>query len=313
MMAFLPGTTQPAAIIQALVCVLCYQIGNLAPCPVRLSKPIIIGSGIMGTICFALNIFSPSHAIVLAARFSGTIFISLCIQSARSLMKGSSSKMLKRSSRVAGFALGFFCNPVLAPIVSVFALFFTIIAVRRSSTIKNSLILPRLNHINAVMIFHQMHYFVYCYAAFIIAFELGGRFAAAFAFLASWIIYVFSPLLYRKTKDLHKVFFFGHSLLVILFVSIYFVPSMSLKIILYLLTGVGGTTEFCIGGLAKKWDLYNDIAQGVSENIGHVFGVTFCLLVFIFGRSLQLTLLFAAVFALMAIACMTINLIKKEK
>jgi hypothetical protein len=215
--------------------------------------------------------------------------------------------MLKRSARVAGFALGFFCRSVLAPVAAALAVIFAIIALRRVPAAKKQLILPRLNLVNAVMIFHQMHYFVYCYAAFIIAFELGGRIAAALAFLASWVIYVFSPLLYGKAKDLRKAFFFGHSLLVVLFIGIYFVPALPLKIALYLLTGIGGTTEFCIGGLAKKWSLYNENAQNFSENIGHVLGVGICLLLVIFWKDLQMSMLFAAAFALLAITCMAIK------
>jgi hypothetical protein len=168
-----------------------------------------------------------------------------------------------------------------------------------------------------------MHYFVYCYAAFIIAFGLGGnsggdacgRAAAVIAFVASWIIYVLSPFVYKRVKDLRKAFFFGHSLLVIVLAAAFFAPSMPVKIILYLLTGVGGTTEFCIGGLAKKWGLYSENAQGFAENTGHVLGVVFCLLLFVFLANLWISLLFAALFALAAIACMakTIVTVDKEK
>ncbi|GHU96110.1 hypothetical protein FACS189479_09800 [Spirochaetia bacterium] len=212
--------------------------------------------------------------------------------------------MFKRGARVAGFALGFFCNPVFAAAAAILAVIFSITALRRITAVKCRIILPRIGCINAVMIFHQMHYFVYCYAAFIIAFELGGRSAAVLAFVASWMVYVLSPFLYRKVKDLRKAFFFGHSLLVILLAGIYFVPSFPIKIILYLMTGIGGTTEFCIGGLAKKWNLYNEDAQGFSENIGHVLGVASCLLLFLLCEDLQTGMLFAAVFALTAIVCM---------
>jgi hypothetical protein len=315
MMALVSGFTQEAAsaIVQALACVLCYQIGNLVPRPVELSKPLIITSGLLGTLCFALTMLPLPRAAALTASLLGTALISASIQSARSLTKSGAPKMLKRSARVAGFAFGFFCSPVLAPVAAALAVFFALVALNRVSAVKSRIILPRLGGLNAVMIFHQMHYFVYCYAAFIIAFELGGRTAAAIAFLASWIVYVLSPLLYRKVKDLRKAFFFGHSLLVVLFAGIYFVPSMPVKIILYLLTGIGGTTEFCIGGLAKKWGIYNKDAQDFSENLGHVLGVTACLAIFLAWENIPLSLLFAGAFALMAVACMAKNVVSINK
>jgi hypothetical protein len=200
--------------------------------------------------------------------------------------------------------LGFFCIPVLAGAAAVLVVLFSIIVLSRVTIAKGRIILPRLNGLNAVMVFHQMHYFVYSYAALIFAFQLGGRAAAVFAFLASWVIYVFGQLLYRNVRDLRKAFFFGHSLLVILLAGLYFAPSIPMKIVLYLLTGIGGTTEFCIGGLAKKWELYSEDAQNFSENLGHVLGVAFCLMLFILFRDLQISSLFAAAFALTAIACM---------
>jgi hypothetical protein len=163
------------------------------------------------------------------------------------------------------------------------------------------------------MIFHQMHYFVYCYAAFIVAFELGGRTAAVIIFLLNWIIYVVSPLLYSRAKDFRKVFLFGHSLLVILLAALYFAPSTEIKIILYLLTGIGGTTEFCIGKLAKKWDLYSEDAQNFSENFGHVFGVASCLMLFINWGELEINALFGAIFAMAAIACMVKTIITVKR
>jgi hypothetical protein len=181
---------------------------------------------------------------------------------------------------------------------------FAVIARRSGPAIKGRVILPRLNGLNIVMVFHQMHYFVYCYAAFIVAFELGGRAAAVIVFLLSWIVYLLSPLLYRKVKDLRKVFFCGHSLLVLILTGLYLVPSLPLKIVLYLLTGIGGTTEFCIGGLGKKWSIYNEDAQNFSENLGHVLGIASCLILFLTWGDLKISSFFAAVFALSAIACM---------
>jgi hypothetical protein len=93
-------------------------------------------------------------------------------------------------------------------------------------------------------------------------------------------------------------------LLALILTGLYFAPSLPLKIVLYLLTGVGGTTEFCIGGLGKKWGFYNADAQNLSENFGHVLGVASCLILFILWGDLKISSLFAAVFALAAITCM---------
>jgi hypothetical protein len=264
----------------------------------------VITSGFLGAFCFTL-VLLPLHPVTtLAARLLGTVFVSACIQSTRSVMKSGAPKMLKRSVRIAGFALGFFCTPRLAMAAAILTVLFAVIVLRRVPAVKARAILPRLNGLNIVMVFHQMHYFVYCYAVFIVAFEQGGRTAAILAFLLSWIVYLLSPLLYKKAKDLRKVFFLGHSLLVLVLTGLYLAPSLPLKIVFYLLTGIGGTTEFCIGGLGKKWGIYTEDAQNFSENLGHVLGVASCLILFSICGDLKISSLFAAVFALAAIACM---------
>jgi hypothetical protein len=293
-----------SAIIRALACALCYQIGNLVPRPLELPKSMVITSGILGAFCFTCVLLPLPPVTVLAASLLGTLSVSACIQSARSVMKSGAPKMLKRGARIAGFALGFFCTPNLIAAAAVLTVLFTVVVLRRVPAIKARLILPRVNGLNIVMVFHQMHYFVYCYAVLIAAFERGGKTAAILAFLLSWIVYLLSPLLYRKVKDLRKVFFLGHSLLVLILTGLYLAPSLPLKIVLYLLTGIGGTTEFCIGGLGKKWGIYNEDAQNFSENLGHVLGVTSCLILFIICGDLKISSLFAAVFALAAIVCM---------
>jgi hypothetical protein len=265
----------------------------------------IISSGLLGVFCFALALLPLPPPAVLAASLLGTVLISACIQSARSVMKSGAPKILKRSARIVGFALGFFCTPNLAVAATVLTVLSATAVLRRVPGIKARVVLPRLNFLNIVMVFHQMHYFVYCYAVFIAVFERGGRAAAILAFLLSWIVYLLSPLLYRKAKDLRAVFFTGHSLLVAILTGLYLAPLLPVKIVLYLLTGVGGTTEFCIGGLGKKWGVYNEDAQNFSENLGHVLGVASCLILFSICGDLKISLLFAAVFALAAIACMT--------
>jgi hypothetical protein len=299
-----PARAAASAIAQALACALCYQIGNLSPRPLELSKPMAVISGIAGACCFILAALPLPPPVVLAARLGGTALCSLCVQSARGVMKSGAPKMLKRGARVAGFALGFFCTPLIAPAAAVLAFVLALASPRRAAPLTCRVTLPRLEGLNFVMIFHQMHYFAYCYAAFIAAFRLGGRSAAAAAFIASWIVYIISPLLYRKAGDLRKVFFLGHTLLIFLLLGLYAAPSMPLMIVFYLLTGIGGTTEFCIGGLAKQRGVYHEDAQGFSENLGHVLGTAFCLMLFISAGDLALTPLAAAVFALAAVACM---------
>jgi hypothetical protein len=293
----------------AIMAAVCYQAGNLVPRPLYLSRGFVLALGILSAGFFSLAFLLPVKTLSLVSLFIGTALISAVIQSARSGMKSGAPKMLKRGTRAAGFALGFFCSLPLAAAGAVAVAGIAACCLFRSpaSSGKTRFTLPAFSLLNITMIFHQMHYFVYCYAMYI-AFRLSGSaFTAMSAFLISWAVYVLSPLLYKKAKNYRNAFFLGHSLLAGILAALYFVPDLRLKIVLWTLTGVGGTTEFCIGALAgQRLDNGNE-AMGFSENCGHVLGVVVCLIIVLAGFNLYITSLLAAGFAITAILFMALS------
>jgi hypothetical protein len=279
----------------ALLAALLYQAGNLVPSPIRLSRLPALSLSIASTMLMIVGVFYPL-AIILAVPL-----LSAALQSIRAEMKAISKKMPKRILRTVGFMLGFSFLPILGTICSGIVMLCIIKAKIRSKTEIN---FPKFGTLHAVMILHQMHYFVYCYAVMIIAYQYGGALLATGLFFAGWITYVLAPLLYKSREDYKRMFFFGHSLLVAILLSMFLIQSLPLLALLWLLTGFGGTTEFCIGRFAKQHGNFNEDWHNCAENFGHVIGTAVCLAAFLITRNLYLSPLYAAIFAGAAIALM---------
>lgn len=280
----------------ALFLALLYQLGNLSPYPFRISKQLATMFACISATLMFWCIYFPFLGLTAVP------FLSLALQSVRSDMKTESSKMLKRSFRTLGFLLGFGFNALLGFLCAVVVLV-VLIHIKEKSL--NKVFLPKFRKLQAIMILHQMHYFVYCYSAMIIAYKLGGALLAAGIFFAGWLTYIFAPFLYRKGKDYRKMFLFGHSLLTLLLLSMFFAPTILSRAIFWLLTGIGGTTEFCIGKLEHELGHYSEINHNCSENFGHILGVTTCFLSFVLFSNINLSILLAAGFALTALILMS--------
>ncbi|GHU88842.1 hypothetical protein FACS189476_06680 [Spirochaetia bacterium] len=296
-------------ITSAIIVVLCYQAGNLVPCPITLSRRMTLITAVFSAISFSLYAVFQMDPAGLPLLMVSVLFASAGIQSARSVMKTNAPKLLKRGMRVTGFGLGFLCFPALAAagalIITLTVLLISLLPDYRERFAlpkRCGFLVPSLGVLNWTMVFHQMHYFVYCYAVLITAYLTGGKTTALVIFLLGWIVYVISPRLYSSFTDYRKIFLIGHSLLAIILIGIYFVPSVSFKAAFWVLTGIGGTTEFCIGKLSHRdWDIYRSERSTFSENLGHVLGVLTCLIIYIASGSLLNTVLFAAGFILIAI------------
>jgi len=279
----------------ALVSALLYQMGNLTPYPITVAEKLTVRAAIVSCILMVLGLWFPI-CFVLAVPF-----LSAAVQSVRAGMKTGSSKMRKRLWRILGFLLGFGITPVLGAVCATVTLF---CAVRNKRPDETAICLPRFGKLQFIMLFHQMHYFVYCYAVLVIAYQYGGAFLAAGMFFLGWLTYVFAPLLYKSGKDYRKIFLFGHLLLTAILLSLFFIPSLAVKALLWLLTGFGGTTEFCIGNLEKQRGKYSESNHNCAENFGHILGVAVCLVCFVLTGNLFLTVLLSACFAVTAIIAM---------
>jgi hypothetical protein len=235
------------------------------------------------------------------AFFPAVLFLSATVQSLRAGMKTDSSKLSKRLTRMLGFLLGFAFSPVLGVCCSLVAL---IIAFKSKTDAKMTISLPSFSKLQLVMILHQAHYFVYCYVVLIGVYQYGGAVLAAVLFFAGWLAYVFAPFLYRQFIDYRHIFLIGHSLLATLLIAMFAASSTYLKILLWLLTGLGGTTEFCIAKLERERGEYNEANHNSAESFGHVLGTAVSATAVTLTANLNLPVLLSACFASAVIAFM---------
>jgi len=291
---------QDKGILTALVVVLCYQIGNLAPCPLKLSGRVIRAVVLIGSLLLAVYCKIGLFPFLCAA----TALLSTAIQSARSSAKQGASKPIKRFLRVAGFALGLLGAPLTLLIAGVAAVLF--VWVGKFDTGRSSITMPRFNAINYAMVLHQIHYFSYCYAAIAFTAALTNMAIALGFFLAGWAVYILAPRLYNGYKLAHS-FYAGHSFLVLALLSMFFMPSMLFKAVLWILTGLGGTTEFCLARLSMERGGSSD-GGTFAENAGHILGVTLGIVAYIITNDISSTILVAATAALGAISLTAVAL-----
>ena len=285
-------------VMAALTVALCYQLGNLAPCPLRLSLAMTRAAALCGAAFLAVYALTGLFPLLCIA----VALLSIALQSARSSEKSAMSKPLKRLLRVAGFGLGLFGMPLALLISGAAAV--VLVWMGKSNNLGSAVFVPRLNAMNAVMVLHQVHYFSYCYAAIALAAVYAGTGAALGLFLAGWVVYITAARLYRRYQ-LQQAFFFGHSLLVLLLLGMYFVPSLPLKAALWVLTGLGGTTEFCIARLSRERGGTGD--GGIfAENTGHVLGVALCMAAYALTQELFAVLFVSAAAAGGAIVLMAV-------
>jgi hypothetical protein len=84
------------------------------------------------------------------------------------------------------------------------------------------------------------------------------------------------------------------------------VLSFPLKLILWILTGFGGGTVFCIEGIFKKYDIRDKLSIDISENYGHILGLVAGIVIFNVFKVYEAPIIFSALRAL-SVALLTIN------
>ena len=282
------GIVHKLPIYMIIVLPLFYQVGNI-----MLS---IIPSRMMRDITFACLVLflSFSYCIypsfwILAVQLA---FDSYCIQLVRMQHKSLCPTWLKRSFRIGGFAL----SPIMLLgggqiILSLSALICILLILRNFMMRKDNKEIVREKktkkvEVSMVMIFHQMHYFVYTYIMPIYVYQITGSvILSCFAFSLTWVLYLLPQTIAEKYNNVNykRMFFFCHFFLavcmVIMAISAYF-NRTAIVLLFWMLTGIGGGSVFCIRYLCKK---YEYIDMSFSENIGHFGGTLIAvLLCFIF-------------------------------
>lgn len=137
------------------------------------------------------------------------------------------------------------------------------------------------------MVFHQMHYFSYCYVLPCLFYlmlkdygysDISACLIAAFMFAFSWVVYLMPQWISEKsTKKINyfQIFLAGHSILALIMLAMSWLSYMKMYtplVILWCLTGFGGGTVFCIQHLSTE---YEKTDLKFSEDIGHALGTIF--------------------------------------
>lgn len=293
---------------QRLALCLAYQFGNLFPLPFCLNKKTltIVNTISIVALCFACSI--KNYPILQWLLYFVTITcIAIPLQSTRGLLKKKESTVRKRCARVVGFLLaplmcyipfvmGLFCC-----LATLFAIHYVTDSTENTVATVHSYNLLRENSYYIIMLWHQLHYFIYAYAAVLYIYQkLHQPSLTMMLFACTWLTYLITePLILRvyqhitKAKELTKqgymqTIIIGHLLLTLLLILLPCTSSVNLFSLLWILTGFGGGTVFAITALCKRSHTYHKEHLNIVENIGHLTG-TFIAVVFlcIFPQGIQ--------------------------
>lgn len=314
------GATHSLQLWQILCYPLAYHIGNLFPKPFSLSHSMLrvmcFLSAMAGILTFVVQL-PKRTAFVLTC--IALFLLSAVIQSVRSGLKSEGNRLLKRVSRVGGFALA----PLAAVIPSAILALSSIIAFLALHEYDGKPCITRMtsqNGFSLVMTLHQLHYFFYAHIT-LAAMSLllshdstAGIVYAALMFCGTWVTYIsVEPIVSRLISRLQPVFYVGHIGIGILLFTMHFVTSVPLFIVLWLVTGFGGGVVYTISARAKSTGSYQKESMTIAENIGHTLGLLTAVgVAAIFGSiSPKIMLVFGSVSALLAVATMAL-IFRKE-
>ncbi len=141
----------------------------------------------------------------------------------------------------------------------------------------------KLSALEVIMTLHQSHYFAYCYALPLLfsAAALGGVAWIGLWFALGWVSYLSAEWLWRRFNPT-TTFLVGHvSLTILLLVMATVLPGTWATIGLWLASGLGGGTVYCISILHRRACLAHRRLE-LAEDIGHLLGVLISLAVVVF-------------------------------
>lgn len=271
---------------------LAYQLGNCVPNPIKLNKKGVQAISIIGLVSTIMYKVTDIYTLL----FISAMCLAISIQSIRSVQKGKVKTWIKRSFRIIGFILSFTLN-----IWTILAIYIITILSLISINFTNSKILilkPKIKFINIIMIVHQIHYFLYCYFIVLLIGEFtnDNAYLIGILFALGWLTYSFIPQIVRGTN--YKMYLvIGHIYLTIILAMLSFANGFSI-IVFWLLTGFGSGTVYCISKVDEEDSInYDESSMTFSENIGHVVGILFGLILYLITNNLRMPIYFAVVFA----------------
>lgn len=279
-----------------------YQLGALFAKPIRLTVVQYFGGLFAGVVLAALPVRP------LGLLWLSILLMSIGLQGLRSAAgEGREiSTVVKRASRICGFALsGLVTHTVLAVVGLAALLIGGLVSCRASRrpgpSLQRSGWWPGL--LGATMVIHQSHYFCYAYFVaylLVVQWKLDIQWAGL-AFCIGWISYAASPFVFRRMERV-PAFSVGHVVTCILLSLIYLFPAyLPIALPAWFLTGFGGGTVFCLRDLQETGqEARTDL--DIWENLGHVAGLLVALgIVAASNKAVNVFLGAAAIAALTAI------------
>lgn len=244
---------------------LMYQFGNLLSIAPQVTPR---QAGAAGIGLLLAGLLFPSPAILIVQVMAASV----CIQAARAAQKDNCPTWLKRTFRIGGF--------VFSPVMAIYP----------SAVLACCLLLPAAvllrpgvpkapshdGKLVSVMVFHQMHYFVYTYIMPAWFFTLTGSLIGSGAMFAlTWVVYLMPQVIAEHFigVDSRKLFFACHGFLALTMGVLCIAAAcgnVPLMCAAWMLSGLGGGSVFCIKSLTPACQS-TDLT--FSENVGHVAGV----------------------------------------
>lgn len=268
---------------------LAYQIGNLFPIPFCLRRKALLSITYLALIIICIiRLFDTYSLLQWTLYFVEITLLSCAMQSIRAKLKAQTSTVRKRTARIIGFTLAplMMYVPLLILTICCFTILFSLkYAMQLSASKSNvgSLFKAMIkNDCYRIMLWHQLHYFIYTYAMILIVYQITRKpFLTMLLFACTWLTYLFTEpavksvcrcrfkLVYDAKNILANavIILTGHAFLILILLLL---PHMSIKIfiVLWILAGFGGGTVFAISALCGQSPTYTTF----TENMGHFIG-----------------------------------------
>ena len=272
---------------------LAYQFGNLFPIPFCLRRKALLNTVYLAFAALCIAQFLDTRPLFQwIFYFLGIMMLSCTIQSVRSEMKVQISTVRKRTARIIGFTLAPFMMYAPFLILSVcclivlFSLKHTIQISASDSSLSHFFKAMAKNDCYKIMLWHQLHYFIYAYAMILIVYQMTNKpFLTMLLFACTWLTYLitepFIKYICRSCPRLTytigsisgniAIILIGHTFLMLILLLL---PNVSLKVFipLWILAGFGGGTVFAISALCSQTSTYKKENLTFTENIGHFVG-----------------------------------------
>lgn len=292
-----------AGMTAILLCALGYQLGNALAG--RIACPPAVLAVVACLCAAALFLLPPGHALWLMS----LAFLSWSLQTIRRHIATSTnavrvSTAQKRLARVAGFVASSLLP--IAVIALVVGALCTAGALHAHTNPARQFRREPAAHparaLEWIMVVHQLHYFTYCYAvlALLERSRPGSIWPLGILFALGWVTYLSAEALLRRF-DIVISFVLGHVFVAATLVGLsIWSANFYLVTLMWLLTGFGGGTVYCITQAYRRSGSPPDRLERF-EDAGHIGGVVVALLATaIFGTAPAHLPLVAATFAVVA-------------